>query len=211
MPLSNSPQKRSFWTKIHKQYIESLLQGSRAAVVVTDPRNGDILAMVSTPGYDANLFVNGISSADYKVLLTDPDRPLYNRAIQAAYPPASTVKPYVAVSALTEGVINRNTSLVDPGWWQLPGSEKRYRDWKKWGHGRLNVTKSLEESADTFFYQVAYDMGIDRLSEWMEKFGYGSRTGVDLPQESAGNMPTRDWKMRTGASFYVYPVENKPQ
>ncbi len=179
-----------------QQYIESLLQGSRAAVVVTDPRNGDILAMVSTPGYDANLFVNGISSADYKVLLTDPDRPLYNRAIQAAYPPASTVKPYVAVSALTEGVINRNTSLFDPGWWQLPGSEKRYRDWKKWGHGRLNVTKSLEESADTFFYQVAYDMGIDRLSEWMEKFGYGSRTGVDLPQESAGNMPTRDWKMR---------------
>ncbi|GAA0486948.1 MULTISPECIES: peptidoglycan DD-transpeptidase MrdA [Tatumella] len=179
-----------------QQYIESLLQGSRAAVVVTDPRNGDILAMVSTPGYDANLFVNGISSTDYKGLLTDPDRPLYNRAIQAAYPPASTVKPYVAVSALSAGVINRNTSLVDPGWWQLPGTEKRYRDWKKWGHGRLNVTKSLEESADTFFYQVAYDMGIDRLAEWMQKFGYGSRTGVDLPQESAGNMPTREWKLR---------------
>ncbi len=86
----------------------------------------------------------------------------------------------MAVSALSAGVINRNTSLFDPGWWQLPGSEKRYRDWKKWGHGHLNVTKSLEESADTFFYQVAYDMGIDRLSEWMSKFGYGHYTGVDL-------------------------------
>ncbi|MCW6032094.1 peptidoglycan DD-transpeptidase MrdA [Pantoea sp. JK] len=179
-----------------QQYIETLLTGSRAAVVVSDPRTGEILALVSTPSYDPNLFVDGISSKDYKALLSDENRPLYNRALQASYPPASTVKPYVAVSALSAGVINRNTSLFDPGWWQLPGSEKRYRDWKKWGHGRLNVTKSLEESADTFFYQVAYDMGIDRLSEWMTKFGYGHRTGIDLPQESAGNMPTREWKLK---------------
>lgn len=179
-----------------QQYIETLLTGSRAAVVVSDPRTGEILAMVSTPSYDPNLFVEGISSKDYRGLLSNENRPLYNRAIQASYSPASTVKPYVAVSALSAGVINRNTSLFDPGWWQLPGSEKRYRDWKKWGHGRLNVTKSLEESADTFFYQVAYDMGIDRLSEWMNKFGYGHRTGIDLPQESAGNMPTREWKLK---------------
>ena len=178
-----------------QQYIETLLAGSRAAVVVSDPRNGEILAMVSMPSYDPNLFVEGISSKDYKELLTNPDRPLYNRAIQAAYPPASTVKPFVAVSALSAGVITKNTSLFDPGWWQLPGSEKRFRDWKKWGHGRLNVTKSLEESADTFFYQVAFDLGIDRLSDWMTKFGYGQRTGIDLPQESAGNMPTREWKI----------------
>ena len=178
-----------------QQYIETLLAGSRAAVVVSDPRNGEILAMVSMPSYDPNLFVEGISSKDYKELLTNPDRPLYNRAIQAAYPPASTVKPFVAVSALSAGVITKNTTLFDPGWWQLPGTEKRFRDWKKWGHGRLNVTKSLEESADTFFYQVAFDMGIDRLSEWMTKFGYGQRTGIDLPQESAGNMPTREWKL----------------
>ncbi|CAK8736406.1 Peptidoglycan D,D-transpeptidase MrdA [Sodalis praecaptivus] len=111
------------------------------------------------------------------------------------YPPASTVKPYISVSALTLGVINKNFSLFDPGWWQLPGSEKRYRDWKRWGHGRLNVTRALEESADTFFYQVAYDMGIDRLSEWMTKFGYGQYTGIDLSEERAGVMPTRDWKI----------------
>ncbi len=195
-----SPQAgRDIWLTIDlklQQYIETLLTGSRAAVVVSDPRTGEILAMVSTPSYDPNLFVDGISGKDYRGLLKDENRPLYNRAIQASYPPASTVKPYVAVSALSAGVINRNTSLFDPGWWQLPSSEKRYRDWKKWGHGRLNVTRSLEESADTFFYQVAYDMGIDRLSEWMNKFGYGHHTGIDLPQESAGNMPTREWKQK---------------
>lgn len=179
-----------------QQYIETLLTDSRAAVVVSDPRNGEILALVSTPSYDPNLFVDGISGKDYKALLQNEDRPLYNRTIQAAYPPASTVKPYVAVSALSSNVITRNTTLFDPGWWQLPGSDKRYRDWKKWGHGHLNVTKALEESADTFFYQVAYDMGIDRLADWMAKFGYGERTGIDLPQENPGNMPTREWKMK---------------
>ncbi|GKW12291.1 MULTISPECIES: peptidoglycan DD-transpeptidase MrdA [Pectobacterium] len=177
-------------------YIEKLLEGSRAAVIVTDPRDGGILAMVSTPSYDPNLFVDGISTKNYTKLQNDPDRPLINRATQGIYPPASTVKPYIAVSALTAGVITTNTSLFDPGWWQLPGSEKRFRDWKKWGHGRLNLTKSLEESADTFFYQVAYDMGIDRLSEWMNKFGYGEKTGIDISEESAGNMPTREWKLR---------------
>ncbi|SFN68647.1 penicillin-binding protein 2 [Izhakiella capsodis] len=179
-----------------QQYIETLLAGSRAAVVVTDPRSGDVLAMVSTPSYDPNLFVNGISSKEYNRLLNDQNHPLINRATQGVYPPASTVKPFIAVSALSAGVINRNTSLFDPGWWQLPGSEKRYRDWKKWGHGRLNVTKALEESADTFFYQVAYDMGIDRLGEWLGKFGYGHLSGIDLAEERAGNMPTREWKMK---------------
>ena len=179
-----------------QQYIETLLAGSRAAVVVTDPRTGAILALVSTPSYDPNLFVDGISSKDYSGLLNDPNTPLVNRATQGVYPPASTVKPYVAVSALSAGVITRNTSLFDPGWWQLPGSDKRYRDWKKWGHGHLNVTKALEESADTYFYQVAYDMGIDRLSEWMGKFGYGHYTGVDLAEERSGNMPTREWKLK---------------
>ncbi len=179
-----------------QQYIETLLAGSRAAVVVTDPRTGGILAMVSTPSYDPNLFVDGISTKDYSGLLKDENTPLVNRATQGIYPPASTVKPYVAVSALSAGVITRNTSLFDPGWWQLPGTEKRYRDWKKWGHGRLNVTKALEESADTYFYQVAYDMGIDRLSEWMGKFGYGHLTGVDIFEERSGNMPTREWKLK---------------
>ena len=112
-----------------QRYIEQLLVGSRAAVVVSDPRTGAILAMVSNPSYDPNLFVDGISSKDYQGLLNDPNRPLINRATQV-YPPASTVKPYIAVSALSAGVITKNTVVFDPGWWQLPGSEKRFRDWK---------------------------------------------------------------------------------
>ncbi len=182
---------------LHLQsYIEKLLAGSRAAVVVSDPRDGGIRALVSNPSYDPNLFVDGISSKAYQGLLLDDNRPLINRATQGVYPPASTVKPFIAVSALTEGTITKNFSLFDPGWWQLPGSEKRYRDWKKWGHGRLNVTKALEESADTYFYQVAYDMGIDKLSAWMTRFGYGDYTGIDLSEERAGIMPTREWKQK---------------
>lgn len=147
-----------------QQYIEELLGSRRAAVVVSDPRDGGILAMVSSPSYDPNLFVDGISYADYQALLNDPNRPLINRTTQGTYPPASTVKPYIAVAALSSGVITKKTTLFDPGWWQLPNTDKRYRDWKRSGHGQLDVTRSLEESADTFFYQVAYDMGIDRLS-----------------------------------------------
>ncbi len=175
-------------------YIEKLLTTSRAAVVVTDPRNGEILALVSNPSYDPNLFVNGISNTDYQALLNNPDRPLINRTTQGLYPPASTVKPFIAVAALSENVITPTTTIFDPGWWQLPGSEKRYRDWKRWGHGKLNVLKSIVQSADTFFYQVAYDMGIDRLSNWMQKFGFGDYTGIDLSEERAGIMPTREWK-----------------
>ncbi|MFD0707211.1 peptidoglycan DD-transpeptidase MrdA [Photorhabdus akhurstii] len=177
-------------------YIEKLLTTSRAAVVVSDPRNGEILALVSNPSYDPNLFVNGISNKNYQELLNNPDRPLINRATQGIYPPASTVKPFITVAALSTGVINKNTTIFDPGWWQLPGSEKRYRDWKRWGHGSLNPYRAIVESADTFFYQVAYDMGIDRLSEWMTKFGYGEYTGIDLAEERTGIMPTREWKQR---------------
>lgn len=177
-------------------YIEKLLTTSRAAVVVSDPRNGEILALVSNPSYDPNLFVNGISGPNYRELLGNPDRPLINRTTQGLYPPASTVKPFISVAALSEKVITRNTTIFDPGWWQLPGSEKRYRDWKRYGHGNLNVVKAIVESADTFFYQVAYDMGIDRLSAWMTRFGYGEYSGIDLIEEYNGVMPTREWKER---------------
>lgn len=179
-----------------QRYIEHLLVGSRAAVVVSDPNTGSILAMVSNPSYDANLFVDGISSKNYQQLLNNPDRPLINRATQGLYPPASTVKPYIAVSALSSQVISKDTVVFDPGWWQLPNSKKRFRDWKRWGHGSLNITKALEESADTFFYQVAFDMGIDSLSTWLTKFGYGKYTGIDLCEERPGLMPTREWKLK---------------
>jgi len=176
--------------------VEKLLTTSRAAVVVTDPRNGEVLALVSTPSYDPNLFVNGIYNKDYQALLNNPNRPLINRTTQGLYPPASTVKPFMAVAALSENIVTANSTIFDPGWWQLPNSEKRYRDWKKWGHGRLNVVRAIIESADTFFYQVAYDMGIDRISDWMQKFGYGHYTGIDLAEKRSGIMPTREWKLK---------------
>ncbi|URJ23647.1 peptidoglycan DD-transpeptidase MrdA [Blochmannia endosymbiont of Camponotus sp.] len=179
-----------------QQYIIKLLVGNRSSVIVVDPRNGGIQALISRPSYNPNLFVNGISNTEYSILLQDNDCPLLNRATQGIYPPASTVKPYISVSALTLGVINQNFLFSDPGWWQLPGSEKRFRDWKRWGHGELNITKALEESSDTFFYQIAYKMGIDNLSEWMNKFGYGRYTGIDLFEELTGVMPTKAWKIQ---------------
>ncbi|WP_330216570.1 penicillin-binding protein 2 [Wigglesworthia glossinidia] len=179
-----------------QRYIKQLISSMRAAVVVLDPRDGGILALVSNPSYDPNIFINGISNKKYLKITHDINRPFVNRVTQGMYPPASTIKPYVIISALHSGSISTNFFLFDPGWWKLPGSEKIYRDWKKWGHGYLNITKALEESADTFFYQVAYNMGIDKLSEWMKKFGYGQSTGIDLFEENIGIMPDREWKIK---------------
>ncbi|MDU4363462.1 MAG: penicillin-binding protein 2 [Klebsiella oxytoca] len=179
-----------------QQYIESVLKGQRAAVVAVDPRDGGVLAMVSSPSYDPNPFVRGIGYQAYRSLLENPDRPLINRVTQGLYPPASTVKPYMALSALSAGVITPTTSFFGAPTWTLPGTQRRYRDWLKSGHGMLNVTKAIEESADTFFYQVAFEMGIDRIHEWLSKFGYGQSTGIDLNEEYAGVLPSREWKLR---------------
>ncbi|WP_430876384.1 penicillin-binding protein 2 [Gilliamella sp. G0441] len=181
-----------------QQYIEQLLIGRKAAVVAIDPNNGEILAMVSSPSYDSNDFVGGISSAKYNELLHDPNKPLFNRALLGAYPPASTVKPFISIAALSEGIITPKSIIYDPGSWQLPNSERRYRDWLRSGHGNVDVLKALEESVDTYFYQVAYDLGIDRLNLWMTKFGYGQRTGIDISpnEEARAVLPSREWKIR---------------
>lgn len=180
-----------------QRYIFNLLEGKNGAVVVMNPKDSSILAMVSSPSYDNNQFVNGISSQDYRQLLHDPNRPLYNRAIQGAYPPASTVKPFISVSALTEGVITPTTTISDPnGIFVLPNTTKRYRDWKRGGHGNTNVIKAITESSDIFFYNVAYMLGIDRLSQWMKKFGFGQPTGLDIMEETSGVMPNREWKLK---------------
>lgn len=177
-------------------YIRSILGDRRGAVVVLDPKDSSVLAMVSTPSYDPNLFVHGISGKDYRALLNDKNRPLVNRATLGIYPPASTVKPFIAVAALEEKAITLNTTRNDPGYWRLPNSTSRpFRDWLAWGHGRVNIVQSIEESVDTFFYQIAYDLGIDKLSTWMSRFGFGDYTGIDIHEESRANMPTREWKM----------------
>lgn len=179
-----------------QRYITDLLAGQKGAVVVLDPKDSSVLAMVSTPSYDNNLFVDGISGDDYRRLLNDPDRPLYSRATQGVYPPASTVKPFIAVAALTEGIVTPSTTIYDPGYWTLPGSTKRFRDWKKTGHGSIDLNKAITESADTYFYQVAYNMGIDRLDDWMHRFGFGETTGIEIQEEASANMPSRAWKMK---------------
>lgn len=176
-------------------FVHQLLDGRRGSAVVIDPRDSGILAMVSSPSYDPNAFVHGISGKAYRDLLNDNNRPLVNRATLGIYPPASTIKPFMAVAALQEGVITPKTTRSDPGYWRIPNSDTRpFRDWLRWGHGRVDVIKSIEESVDTFFYQVAYDMGIDRISNWMMMFGFGDYTGIDIYEESKANMPTREWK-----------------
>jgi penicillin-binding protein 2 len=177
-------------------YVYGLLDKRRGSAVVLDPSTNGVLAMVSSPSYDPNSFVHGISSKDYNALLNDKNRPLVNRSTLGIYPPASTVKPFIAVAALEEGVITTNTTRNDPGYWKIPNSKtKPFRDWLRWGHGKVNIVKAIEESVDTFFYQIAYDLGIDRLSQWMMMFGFGDYTGIDIHEESKANMPTREWKM----------------
>ncbi|MGF1711093.1 penicillin-binding protein 2 [Vibrio kagoshimensis] len=177
-------------------YVHKLLDGRRGSAVVLDPKDNGVLAMVSSPSYDPNAFVHGISSKNYNALLTDNNRPLVNRATLGIYPPASTIKPFIAVAALQEGVITPKTTRNDPGYWKIPNSKtKPFRDWLRWGHGVVDISKAIEESVDTFFYQIAFDMGIDRISSWMMMFGFGDYTGIDIYEESKANMPTRDWKM----------------
>ncbi|MBY6197565.1 penicillin-binding protein 2 [Vibrio hangzhouensis] len=177
--------------KVHK-----LLAGRRGSAIILDPNDNGVLAMVSSPSYDPNAFVNGISGKAYRALLDDKNRPLVNRATLGIYPPASTVKPFIAVGALEEGVITTKTTRNDPGYWRIPNSKTRpFRDWLRWGHGKVDILKAIEESVDTFYYQIAYDMGIDRLSKWMMMFGFGDYTGIDIYEESKANMPTREWKM----------------
>ncbi|TMX31895.1 penicillin-binding protein 2 [Vibrio sp. Hep-1b-8] len=177
-------------------YVHKLLDGRRGSAVVLDPEDNGVLAMVSSPSYDPNAFVHGISGQAYSSLLNDKNRPLVNRATLGIYPPASTIKPFMAVAALQEGVVTPYTTRNDPGYWKIPNSKtKPFRDWLRWGHGKVDIVQSIEESVDTFFYQIAYDMGIDRISSWMMMFGFGDYTGIDIYEESKANMPTREWKM----------------
>lgn len=178
----------------------------RGAVVAIDPRNGDVLALVSNPGYDPNPFVNGIDVQSYQDLRKSPERPLFNRALQATYPPGSTVKPFLGLIALELGVRTPDQPSWCPGWYSLPGHSHRYRDWKRTGHGRVNLERGIVESCDVYFYQLAQDLGIDRMHQGMTKFGFGRRTRIDLPGEAEGLMPSREWKRRV-RNLPWYPGE----
>ena len=177
------------------------LEKRRGAVVAMDPRNGEVLALVSAPGFDTNLFVNGISAADYSILRDSKQLPLFNRAVQGQYPPGSTVKPVIGLAGLEYGVITPETTVRDPGWYVLPGEERRFRDWtlrvRGTGHGdAVDLHQAIEESCDVYFYDLAHRMGIDRMAEFSAPFGLGVPSGLDITHERAGILPSRQWKRR---------------
>lgn len=185
-------------------YIQDILKDKKGSVVVMDPNNGQVLAMYSNPSYDPNLFVNGISQREYSKLIENKDRPLLNRAVQGQYPPASLVKPHLALLGLEYGKIDENTTIKDEGFYQLDNVDHVWRDWLRRGHGNVDVKRSVEVSCDTFFYDLAYRLGIDSIHDYMHKFGFGEYTGIDLLEESDGNMPSRGWKKaRYNQPWYI--------
>ncbi|UPG93945.1 penicillin-binding protein 2 [Luteibacter aegosomatissinici] len=179
--------------RLQKAALEGLA-GRPGAAIAIDPRNGQVLAFASYPTFDPNLFVNGISSADYKSLTTDPDKPLYNRALRGVYPPGSTVKPLLALGGLTLGIRRPSDTVFSNGQFCIPGQSRCYRDDDRGGNGTVNMMQAIEKSTNTYFYKLALDMGIDRLSAWMSKFSFGSKTGIDLVGEAEGVLPSREWK-----------------
>lgn len=171
-------------------------EGQHGAAVALDPRSGEVLALVSLPSYDPNLFVNGISRADYAAL-QGPARPLFNRALLGGYEPGSTLKPFIGLAALELGVMRPGQTVLSTGAFRLPGQEREYRDWRRGGHGRVDLREALAQSVNTYFFQVAVDLGIDRMSSYLARFGFGSPTGIDLDGEASGILPSREWKRAT--------------
>jgi len=164
------------------------------AVVAMDPNDGSVLALVSKPAFDPNLFVHGISGADYQAIVRSPDHALFNRAIQGGYEPGSTLKPFVGLTGLELGVISRDKRIFSTGKFYLAGLDRPFRDWRKGGHGWVDIYSALEQSVNTYFYTLALNIGIDRLHDYLAQFGFGSITGLDLPGEIAGVLPSREWK-----------------
>lgn len=180
-----------------QEVVEAALGDHRAAVVAIDPANGDVLAFVSTPTFDPNGFARGLTVAEYRALEDDLDRPLYDRALRGVYPPGSTIKPLVALAALQYGVTEPGNTRFCKGVWQFPNSSHRYRDWKKGGHGTVDMTRAIAQSCDTYFYAVSDQIGIDRLHDFLVQFGLGDKTGIDILGERDGLVPSRAWKKKT--------------
>ncbi|MFP5410367.1 MAG: penicillin-binding protein 2 [Gammaproteobacteria bacterium] len=165
-------------------------------LVALDPNTGGVLALVSKPGFDPNLFVDGIDPETWKSLNESPERPMVNRVLRGLYPPGSTIKPLMALAGLELGIRKPADSIADPGYYSLPNSSHRFRDWKREGHGIVDLRRSISQSCDTYYYRLAVDMGIDRMRDYLAQFGLGDKTGIDLEGESSGLLPSRDWKKR---------------
>lgn len=168
----------------------------RGALVAIDPSNGEVLAFVSKPGYDPNLFVDGIDTENWDALNNSPDVPLNNRALRGQYPPGSTIKPFMALAGLAYNKRQPGYTISDPGYFTLPGSSHHYRDWKAGGHGSVDLFKSIVISCDTYYYGLATDLGIDNMHAFLDQFGFGKKTGLDMEGEASGLLPSTEWKMR---------------
>ncbi|MEQ6917180.1 penicillin-binding protein 2 [Halomonas aquatica] len=179
--------------KLQKLAVE-LLDGRRGSIVAIAPSTGEILALASVPGFDSNQFVTGIDVASYRSLQENLDLPLYNRAIRGHYPPGSTIKPFMAITGLKEGMITPSKVIYDPGYFQLPNDSRRYRNWLRWGHGRVDLERAITVSNNTYFYSLAHDLGIDRIHESLTAFGFGERAAHDVYGQSDALMPSRAWK-----------------
>ena len=168
----------------------------RGALVAIDPNNGEVLAFVSKPGYDPNLFIDGIDEDSWNELNNSPDVPLNNRALRGQYPPGSTIKPFMALAGLYYGKRSPAYTISDPGYYALAGSSHHYRDWKKGGHGMVDMFKAIVVSCDTYFYGLAVELGIDNIYSFLSRFGFGQKTGIDLEGEASGLLPSQEWKMK---------------
>lgn len=176
---------------------EKAMGDYNGAVVAMNPKTGEVLALASMPTYDPNLFVHGISVKDYRRLQNPDTRPMYNRALYGQYPPGSTVKPFVGLAGLENKVIGHKESIPCEGYYLLPNEERRYRDWKKTGHGHVDLNASLAQSCDVYYYELSYRLGIERIHAFLQQFGFGKATGIDILGERSGLLPSREWKMRT--------------
>jgi penicillin-binding protein 2 len=209
-PVPGANITLSLDSEVQRVAYESLV-GKRGAVVAIDPRNGEVLALVSAPGFDTNLFVNGISAVAYDALRTSTELPLFNRAVQGQYPPGSTIKPVLGLAGLEYGVIKPEDTIYDPGWYVLPGEQRRFRDWtlkvRGSGHGTaVDLHQAIEESCDVYFYDLAHRLGIDRIHDFAAPFGLGTRTGLDSTNERSGILPSRAWKRRARGEVW-FPGE----
>ena len=179
-----------------QQEADRILGDRRGALVAINPQDGTVLAFVSKPSFDPNLFIDGIDSDTWKMLNDDWKKPLINRVTQGLYPPGSTFKPFMGMALLESGKITQNTIIPAPGAWSIPGSRHIFRDSVRSGHGSANLSKAIQVSSDTFFYRLGYEMGIDKASSYLAQFGFGQKTGIDLPSEYAGVLPSREWKAK---------------
>ncbi len=189
--------------ELQREAIDAL-GGENGAIVAINPSDGSILAMVSNPGFDPNLFVNGISTEEYDALQTSPDKPLFNRALRGRYPPGSTTKPLIGLAGLELQRTTKAKKEVCRGYYQLPKLEHKYRDWKKRGHGAVNIEKAIVESCDVYFYDLANKLGIDRIHNYLSRFGFGKGSGIDISGAITGLLPSQEWKRRVrGEPWYT--------